>query len=36
MVLVIAGNSPIETVRLVGEKFREASYTIYSRTRPAN
>ena len=36
MVLVIAGNSPIETVRLADEKFREAPYTIYTRSRAEN
>ncbi len=36
MVLVIAGNSPIETVRLASQNFRQAPYIIYSRTHAEN
>lgn len=36
MVLVIAGNSPIETVRLASQNFRQAPYVIYSRTHAEN
>jgi hypothetical protein len=35
MVLVVAGNSPIETVRLASQPFGPSQYAIYSRSREA-